>query len=353
MQAALTYDYIIAGQGLAGTLMAWFLEKAGKRILVIDQPNPRSASQVAAGLINPVTGRRYVKSWKIDELLPFAEKTYRNLETQLDIQIYHPRNILRTLFNSREENDWLLRTGEAGYEAYLLEQADPGNYRNHTEPAFGYGEVQQSAQVNLPLLISSFRSYLQKTNRYQEASFNYDALQLAKQQPIKYQGLTAEKIIFCEGHQASQNPFFNYLPFRGAKGEVLIIRIPEIDFEKILKHRVFIAPLGGQLYWVGSSYVWDYKDQHPTPQGKAFLMDRLRDILKVPFEVVEHRSAIRPTVKDRRPFLGTHPQWPQLAIFNGLGTKGTSLGPFWAQTLQQHLCEGSPIPPEVDIQRFP
>lgn len=347
----MTYDYIIVGQGLAGTLMAHFLEEAGKQIYVVDQPDERAASQVAAGLINPVTGRRYVKSWKIDQLLPFAEKTYRNIEAKFNIKIYHQRNVLRTLFNSREENDWLLRTAEPGYESYLQDGARLGKYAEHTFPAFSYGEVQRAAQVNLPLLTESYRQHLVQSNRLLSEKFDYSAI-VCEQDQVQYQQIRARKIIFCEGHKAIHNPYFNYLPFRGAKGEVLIIRIPDIDFEKVLKHRVFIAPLGDDLYWVGSSYVWQYQDEHPTPQGKAFLMDRLADILAVPFEVVEHRSAIRPTVKDRRPFLGVHAEWPQLALFNGLGTKGTSLGPFWAKALQAHLCKGEPLAPEVNIKRF-
>lgn len=345
------YDYIIVGQGLAGTLMAFFLEQAGKTVGLIDQPDERAASQVAAGLINPVTGRRYVKSWRIDQLLPFAEKTYRAIEDRFDIKIYHQRNILRSLFNSREENDWLLRTAEPGYESYLLDTAHLGKYAEHTVPAFSYGEVSQAAQVNLPLLIDTYRKYLVENERIITGHFDYDAIEFEAEQ-VRYQQRSAKTIIFCEGHKAIHNPYFNYLPFRGAKGEVLIIRIADIDFEKILKHRVFIAPLGDQLYWVGSSYVWQYQDEHPTAQGKAFLLDRLADILQVPFEVVEHRSAIRPTVKDRRPFLGRHAEWPQLAIFNGLGTKGTSLGPFWAKALQEHLCEDKTLDPAVDIQRF-
>lgn len=351
MKENTSFDYILVGQGLAGTLLAYFLEKAGKKICLIDQPDKRSASQVAAGLINPVTGRRYVKSWKIDQLLPFAEKTYLSIEEAFHITIFHRRNIIRTLFNSREENDWLMRTAEPGYETYMLDKAQLGAYANTTNPAFSYGEVKKAAQVNLPLLIETYRKYAEEKHRILTEPFDYQSIELKNQQ-VSYKGLSAQTLIFCEGHKAIHNPYFNFLPFRGAKGEVLIIRIQEKSFEKILKHRVFIAPLGNNLYWVGSSYVWQFQDDHPTAEGKSFLLDRLADILRIPFEVVEHRSAIRPTVKDRRPFLGRHHQWPQLAIFNGLGTKGTSLGPFWAKALQEHLCEGVPLAPEVDIDRF-
>lgn len=345
------HDFIIVGQGLAGTLLSYFLEKAGKDVLVIDQPDPHAASRVAAGLINPVTGRRYVKSWKIDQLLPFAEKTYHDIEAAYDISIYHPRNILRTLFNQREENDWLLRTAEPGYEKYMLDRADLGPYTENTVPAFSYGEVQGSAQVNLPLLIERHRHQLMEKGRFLETVFDYSALKI-KEDRIEYGDFSAKKLIFCEGHKSITNPFFNYLPFRGAKGEVLIIKTPEVTFHKIIKHRVFFAPIGEGLYWIGSSYNWDYDNPEPTAQGKAFLIDRLNDFLKTPYEIVEHRSAVRPTVKDRRPFLGVHPEISNLYIFNGLGTKGTSLGPFWAKALQEYLTEGKELDPAVDIQRF-
>ena len=132
---------------------------------------------------------------------------------------------------------------------------------------------------------------------------------------------------------------------------MLIIRIPGADFGKIFKHRVFIVPLGEDKYWVGSTYDWDYTTDQPTAAGQQFLADRLNDILKVPFEIVAHHAAVRPTVKDRRPFLGTHPDFPQLAIFNGLGAKGASLGPFFARQLTDFLVHGRAIDDEVNIKR--
>lgn len=344
-------DYLIVGQGLAGTLLSYFLEKVGKNILVIDQTDQHAASRVAAGLINPITGRRYVKSWKIDQLIPFAEKTYKSLESELGISIYHSRNIIRTLFNQREENDWLLRTGDPEYEPFMLDQAELGPYTEHTIPAYSYGEVRQSAQVNLPILIDNYRQHLIQEERLKEVIFDFAKLKIEDDHVI-YNDIKAKRLIFCEGHKAIHNPFFNYLPFKGAKGEVLIIRTPKVSFEKIIKHRVFLAPIGDGMYWIGSSYKWDYKDQQPTAEGKSFLTDRLNDFLKTPYEIVEHRSAVRPTVKDRRPFLGVHPEFENLFLFNGLGTKGTSLGPFWAKAMQEYLTEDKPLDTAVDIQRF-
>lgn len=344
-------DYIIVGQGLAGTLLAHFLMQEGKSVKLIDPGQKGTATQVAAGIINPITGRRYVKSWRVDELIPFAEKTYRSIESLLDISIYHPHTIIRTLFNAREENDWLLRTADPAYSPYMLDQADLGNYASHTVQAFSYGEVQHAAQVDIGLLAKAYRTVFQNKEQLLEEKVDYPNIVLEGEK-VQYGHLEARQLIFCEGAQAVSNPYFNYLPFGGAKGEVLIVKIKETHFEKILKHRIFIVPLSDGTYWIGSTYNWKYDDQQPTQQGREYLYDRLSDLLKVPFEIVEHKAAVRPTVKDRRPFLGRHPEFPQLAVFNGLGTKGASLGPFWAKQMADHLIFDVALDKEVDIQRF-
>jgi glycine/D-amino acid oxidase-like deaminating enzyme len=344
-------DYIIVGQGLAGTLLAHFLEKKGKKVLLIDPGEEGTATKVAAGIINPITGRRYVKSWRVDELIPFAEDTYRSIEAILDVSIFHSRPIIRTLFNAREENDWMLRTGDPAYRPYMLDKADLGNYEAHTVKAFSYGEVQHSAQVDIGWMTRAYRDFFIKNGQLLEETLDYKQITFQNGK-VQYGDIEAQGLIFCEGAKATSNPFFDYLPFGGAKGEVLIIKIKDTHFDKILKHRIFIVPLNDGTYWIGSTYNWKFEDKQPTSQGREYLQERLKDVLKVPFEIVQHKAAVRPTVKDRRPFLGRHPEFTQLAIFNGLGTKGASLGPFWAKHMADHLISGSHLDKEVDIQRF-
>jgi len=345
------YDYFIVGQGLAGTLLTHFLQRRGYRCLVIDQDKSTGASRVAAGLINPITGRRYVKSWRVDELIPFAEQTYRDLEAQLDVSIYHPRNILRSLFNHREESDWLARSAEPGYEAYVQDSIELGNYEKFTVAPYAYGEVTHSAQVDLSVLKSAFRQKLKADHELLDEPFDYEQLAI-RADGLSYGSYRAERIVFCEGYQATVNPFFKYLPFGGAKGEVLLVRLPYANFEKVLKHRVFIVPMQNDLYWIGATYDWKFADEQPTADGGNYLRDRLDDILRTPYEVVEHRAAVRPTVKDRRPFLGVHPDFERLFLFNGLGTKGASLGPYWASHMVDYLAKNSNLDKEVNINRF-
>lgn len=346
-----TIDYLIVGQGIAGTLMAHFLLEAQQSIVVIDSAQPHGATKAAAGIINPITGRRYVKSWRVEELIPFAANTYQQIEQKLGIQIFYPYPIIRTLFNEREENDWWKRSVELGYEKYILEQAYLGSYQQHTLPAFSYGELQHSAQVQIGKLANAYRNFFLKQNIIITQNFDFEAITLEKSF-VRYQDFQAKKIIFCEGYYGKFNPFFSHLPFRGAKGEALLVRIPNAKFDRILKHRIFVVPLGEDLYWIGATNNQTFEDETPTLSNRQTLENHLREILQLPFEVVAHEAGVRPTVKDRRPFLGLHPQFNQLAIFNGLGTKGASLAPFFAKQMADFLTTGRSIDEAVDIKRF-
>lgn len=344
-------DFIIVGQGLAGTLVSFMLERAGKDCLVIDAGIEQAASSVAAGIINPVTGRRYVKSWRIDTLLPFARRTYREMEALLGTSFASDYRIIRSIGSVKEENDWLARSADPAYEKYLLDEADTAVFRDKIEPAFAYGELEGGMRVDIAGLTSHYRSYLADAGKLLPNSFDHSLLQI-EGSGMRYGQIQARGVIFCEGYRGKFNPWFNYLPFHGDKGEVLIVRIPGADFNKLLKQNIFIVPLGADLYWVGTTYFRSYETVEATSEGKTWLLTRLTEILRLPFELVDHRAAVRPTVKDRRPMLGAHPNIPGLWLFNGLGTKGTSLGPYWADHLLCHILEGQQLDPEVNINRF-
>lgn len=343
-------DYLIVGQGLAGTLLAHFLLKNDQKIYIIDNAHSGAASKVAAGVINPVTGRRFVKSWMIDELIPFAKQTYQALTDECGIPFHYETPIVRSLFNSGEETHWLLRSDEAEYKKYILEDANLGNYQGRVRPSFSYGEVANSGQVDVPRLVETHRKRFLDSGQLDTAAFDFEKLEL-HETGLTYKEIKAKKVIFCEGYRGNTNPYFNYLPFNDCKGEVLIVKIPSIKFQRIFKHRIFIVPMPNGHYWVGSTTDWTFEHTKPSEAGRQFLENRLKDILQVPFKVVEHKAALRPTVKDRRPLLGVHPKFPQLAIFNGLGTKGASLGPYFAHQMCEHLLNGEALSREVDIAR--
>lgn len=354
-------DYLIVGQGLAGTLLAFYLLSENRTVKVIDFPHPGGASAVAAGVINPVTGRRIARSWRIEELLPFAKQTYLKMEQLLGIDIWRERNILRALHNNFEENEWDRRSAFPEYQPYFETNADAGGLSGKLRQPFAWGELRQSVQTAIPELVAVFRSWLNEQQLLVEADFNVEEI-IIGEKSVTYQQFTAKKILFCEGARALQNPFFNYLPFVVTKGELLIVRIPDAGFKKMIKHRIFIIPVSSvpgnpevqepDIYWVGSTSRWEFEGPMPSEESKKWLIKQLDSVLEIPYEIITHLAGIRPTVQDIRPFLGLHPSYPALAIFNGLGTKGASLGPYFARHMADFLLGNADLDPEVDISRF-
>jgi len=343
-------DYIIVGQGIAGTLIAWFLAQANKTFIILDDDHQRSSTKIAAGIINPITGRRFVKSWKIEELLPFAKQTYKAIEQATQLALFKEYEIVRFFQTNAEGNNWLGKTTYEGYEAYLSTKALTQDLTPYIKDTGGYGIVN-GAQVAVGTLIRFYQKYYTEKDQLRKENFEYKQLEIGQGQ-VNYKDIQAQKVIFCEGYSASHNPWMQQLPFESAKGEAFIVRIPNFKTAYIIKKTQFLVPLEEDIFWFGSNYEWDDLTDEPTEIGKAYLLERIEEILKVPYEVLEHVAAVRPVLKDRRPVMGLHPQHPEIGIFNGLGTKGTSIAPYWAAKYVQFLDGNGDIEAEVDFKRF-
>ncbi len=337
----------IIGQGIAGTLLAWALRQRGVQVTIADGHLPGSASAVAAGIINPVTGKRFVKSWRFDEFFPVARAAYQALEQELDVSIWHEQSIVRLLASAEEANDWSLRCGQPEYTDFLRELPDGGAWQPFVPPGFRFGLIRQAARVTFAPLLSAYRKQAISEGFFQE-------------QKIDYQGVekilsTYDRVVFCDGYRSAAHPLWSYLPWRPAKGEALLIRfgqnLPVARLHEMLKKTTLLVPFGDGLFWAGASYQWYYPDLLPSQAEGDLLLQHLRSMLAVPFEVVDHVAGVRPTVKDRRPFLGWHPEHSRIGIFNGLGTKGALLGPFWAVHFAEHILDGTPLDGEVDVRR--
>ena len=347
-------DYLIIGQGLAGSLLSHFLIKKGKTVAFVDNRHKGASSAIAAGIINPITGRHYVKSWKTDELLPVAFRTYEELSAIVGQQIFYPKNVTMLFRDAETANNWLARSAEPALEGYIAPNFDLENYRKYFGESVCAGvEFQKSGRCDMPGFIVAWKKYL-KDHHYQylEEAFDYNALEIGEESVV-YKGISAKKLIFCEGAAAERNPFFSHLHYKPAKGEMLLVRIPGYNLnDKLAKDGIFIVPLDNELYWVGSSYNRDFEHSEPTELEYNNLVKELSEMLKIPFTVEQHFAAIRPTVRDRKPYLGPHPKFPLLFIFNGLGAKGSSLGPFYAEHFADYLEGVTALDKEVAISRL-
>lgn len=352
--------FLILGQGLAGTLTGYRLEKAGHPVHYVDAPAQTAASGVAAGIVNPITGRRFVKSWRIDELLPAAKALYQRLEGDLGVKLWYEQPLIRTLYHRGDLNDWQARSADSGYPEYMDDAPDIGRIPELTAPVFSYAGVRRAARVDVAAMVHTFRDKLVREGRFRAEVFDYAQIPGilgadagAGEGTKSHPAFTYDHVICCEGWRGRFNPWFNYLPHGGNKGEVLIVKTEAPLLERMFKHRVFLVPLADGTYWVGATSENKFTDDSPTPGNRSFLADRLAEVLTgTPYEIIGHHAAVRPTVRDRRMFIGTHPDLPQLSILNGLGTKGASLAPLGSRWLTEHLLEGKDIPEEVDIRRF-
>ncbi|MFZ1750134.1 MAG: FAD-binding oxidoreductase, partial [Saprospiraceae bacterium] len=330
------------GQGIAGSLISYFLKKEGKRVGVIDEGHGGSASMLAAGIVNPVTGRNFVCSWRIDEFLPTAIAIYDELTEHLDIKTYTQTNLIRALHTTEDENNWLARTADPKVSEYMLSEANTSEINGRINPAYAYGELTGTLQVHLAEIIKSFAKKWEDEGILIHERFEYDKLRHHPETGYAYGDLYFNGVIFCEGYQAERNPFFPEIGMAPAKGEVLYVRIPGANFSKMYKDKVFIVRLYDDVYWVGSGYEWNVADALPTQNGYEILSKAIDALLTIPYEIIDHRAAIRPTMYKRRPVLIVHPTYKEMYLFNGLGTKGASIGPFAAKQYANYILYKDP-----------
>ena len=344
-------DYLIIGQGISGTWLSYYLEKEGKSFLVIDNNFKDSPSRIAAGIINPVTGRRHVEVWMAREILPFAWSAYKQIEKELDITAISQKNIIDFFPSPQMRQSFMQRVDEKA--DYVSSYAEQNHFLNQFNYEFGCGEIKPVFTAHLETLIPAWRNLLNNKGKLIEEEFDIKQLQ-AFADKIQYNEITANKIIFCDGNSSATNPYFNLLPFAPNKGEALIVEIPELQKTNIYKKGMLLTPLQGMgaLWWVGSSYEWEFDNPTPTTEFREKTEHLLKSWLKVPFKIVAHLSGVRPATLERRPFVGFHPQHQNLGILNGMGAKGCSLAPFFAHQLAHHLCYGKTLNPEADIKRF-
>ncbi|WP_333810220.1 NAD(P)/FAD-dependent oxidoreductase [Flavobacterium sp.] len=341
-------DYLIVGNGLAGISFSEIALQNNKTILVFDN-NSQPSSRIAGGLYNPVVLKRFSEVWKAKEQLDFAFPLYHQIEKKLQVIFDYKIPILRKLASIEEQNNWFQAADKPNLAPFLNPNLVHKKYQN-IESSFHYGLVNETGYLDINTLILSYSEYLLSIDALSQETFDYNAIQFFETH-ISYKGIQAKHIIFAEGFGLHANPFFNDLPLDGTKGELLIIKAPKLNLDVVIKSSVFILPIGNDLYKVGATYDWKDKTNIPTEEGKHELIEKLREIISCDFEILQHFGGVRPTVKDRRPLVGTHPNHKQLHVLNGLGTRGVMLGPFLANQLFQHIENDIPLDKEIDIIR--
>jgi len=317
--------------------------------LVIDN-NSQNSSKIAGGLYNPVILKRFSEVGQAKEHLMIMNDFFSILEKKIDCVVNFKMPILRKFFSIEEQNNWFIASDKVNLAPFLSTNLISRKYSSIDSP-FGYGEVLQTGYADTALLLNKYREYLMKNQLFLEESFDYSLLQ-EEINGIRYKDIQARHIIFAEGFGMHSNPYFKDLPLDGTKGELFVIKAPQLKLDVIINTSVFILPLGNDLYKVGATYNWSDKTDLPTEEGKAELIEKIKEIIDCDFEIVEHFAGVRPTVKDRRPLVGTHSNHNSIHILNGLGTRGVMLGPAMAKALFENIEYQKPLDKAIDIRRF-
>lgn len=342
-------DYIIVGSGLSGLAVAEELEKRNKPFMVFED-NSQSSSYVAGGIFNPVILKRFTLAWNAAEQMKTALSFYKDLEHKLNVKLIHRWNIYRRFHSIEEQNDWFVALDKPNLAPFL-----DSEIRKNTNPnlkaEYSLGKVLKTGNIDTVKLLDNYRSYLKEKKSFKNERFDYSKLNI-KNGYFEYKAFEASRIIFCEGFGIQKNPFFNYLPLRGNKGEYITIYSEKLKLDFAVKSSVFLMPIGNDLYKVGATY--DHQDKTPetTLKAKDRLVNDLKKIIKCDFEVVNQVAGIRPAVSDRKPLVGEHPEIENMYCCNGFGSRGVLIAPNMATALLDNIENGVELDPEINLERF-
>lgn len=340
-------DLLIIGQGLAGTSLALQASKMGKTFHLVDHLQSGAASRVAAGLINPVTGRNLSTTWMADTLLPYAMKWYTNWTAETKTTVYHSLPVWRIFAREKEIERFNLhiRNGNPYIAPLPTDQIFPGLLAS-----LGGALVTPGGWLDTTTYLDQNRKAWKAANCLTEAAISATALVWRKDH-WEWEGLLAEHVVWCNGSWAQDHPFFPELPFAPTKGEILTLEIADVPKQQILIKGHFLVPISSSLFRLGATYHWHNLDGQPTKEARDILLQKLTTLLENPVKVVDHQAGVRPTVIDRKPLIGASISHPNQWLFNGLGSKGATLGPYWAEQLLQHIYQGKLLPTEVSWNR--
>ncbi len=338
-------DVLIVGAGLSGICLSYQFLQKGIKVTLIDN-SVNHSSRVAAGIINPLVFRRMTKSWRIDEMLPFAQKFYHQLENELSCHFYHPITI-RRFFSSKQERDfWIDKQAKPEFQPYM-HQLDSEDEKIHPHAnQFGSGRVKNSAHVDTSVFLDATLNDLKQKVTYINTHCDYSDF---RAEDSTYKGQYFDLIVFAEGYLGIDNPWFNHLPLTQTKGETLTVRFDGLETHESLNRKCFLLPMENQTFKIGSTYTWDDATLNPTEEGKKLILENLTFLTKETPSLISHDAGIRPTTVDRRPLIGIHQTHQKLAIFNGLGAKGYLIAPLLAHEFVESITTDKGFNKECDI----
>jgi glycine oxidase len=323
-------DILIVGQGVAGTLLGWALERAGMAFEISDAGSTDTASRAAAGLINPITGRRLVKSWRVDQWLPLARQSYAMIEMELGRKVWTDFRIRRLFADDRERAVFATKFAAGEFGPFVRAGADADGFW-----------IEEAARVDFATLIDASRERWRRAGKLRGGTDDIAQAQLDH-----------ALVIDCTGCVAAKSDTFAFVPWEFSRGQALEISVSDLVPDVALNRRHSVVPIGPNRAWFGATHEPGVTSTASTVVAVASLETSARQILGRPCATEAVRVGIRVNLPDKRPVIGRHPERPRLGLINGLGAKGALLAPALAQEWASHLTTNRSFDPQLAVDRF-
>lgn len=342
-------DYIVVGLGIAGICFSEQLLKQNKSFMAIDNGS-NGATAMSGGIFNPTVLKRFNASWNTSEFYPVALSFYKNLMHTLQTDFFFEIPILRIFKSVEEQNDWSVASDKRELQQFLSPNFVQNTNRSITE-SYGFGKVTGTARINTSRLLAAYKNYLQAKSSLLTQEFLYNELKVENDN-IVYSDIIADKIVFCDGPNVMNNPFFPINGIIPNKGEYLIVKAPKLKVNVLIKGSFYIIPLGDSLYKVGATFGANDSGRDRSAKAEQEISAKLKTMINCPFEIIDQTVGIRPTTRDRKPLLGSIANNSRVVFFNGLGSRGFTMAPLLSEILYRNITDGMPIPSEMDINRI-
>lgn len=337
-------DTLIVGQGLAGSLLARRLSVSGT-VAVVDPGEP-NATRVAAGLMTPLTGRKFRLTAEYPALFARAREVYGALG------VFHPVSVYRMFADPDQRAAGLSRAADPDCAPFVERVLSEPNTLD-TDLADGFGGVlMRGAWVDLPRLLDETRSWLGERwvcGRATPAEMADGA------DGVRWQGVHARQVVWCDGWRAMlPGGLWADVPWQPAKGEALDLLSDAPMKDIVLNRDGWALPLGGGRWRTGTNWDWAVQDEVPTAAQREKLLARFTGYFAAAprVEVTGQVAGVRPCTPDNRPCLGRHPERRHHYLLNGLGPRGTVWAPTVAGHLEALLLREAPVPAELDVARL-
>jgi glycine/D-amino acid oxidase-like deaminating enzyme len=346
-------EFLIVGQGLAGSLLGWQLIQQGRSVLIIDPCHEQTTSRAAAGLINPVTGKRLVKTINVEQYLPAAKSLYSELSDFFGETFLHDKKQVK-LFKSEDEiAQWEKRKSQADYGPFLGECIHAKDKEYLSNDSFGGFEQKQCGYLDTVSLLDRLRAFFEEQDCFINSEVDLDEL-IIGEQSVQWRDYSVDKIVFCDGYQLQNNRWFSWLPLQPVQGEIFTLKSEQQLPEEIIQFGKWLLPLLDGQFKLGATWQWSPLDEQPTEKAETELLDACKkQFPKLQnARLIEKKVGIRPGTRDKQPFIGSHPYQPRLMIFNGFGSKGSLMIPWYSALFSRYLIKGGNLPETVDIKRY-